>query len=368
MGDSVRIVHVVITGRREFLGGDRHVMNLAVAQKARGLNPMLMTDTPGILAEALRSRGIPVVVMQGVDREAQFPAKEIMQDLIAQIRNFGAQLIHCHDLSGAKLAIPAANQGKIPCVFTVHVSAGRVLLSSYEIAKRMGLEFSMIAVSRREFDFLRKNGITESDLYYVPNGTRIFRAHEAREPHRPDLMLASSLTIDKGVDIAILAMVELRRRLGPDCPTLNVYGENPSGKYFYDMVHALGLNDIVRLHGFKLDIIEHSANSAILVMPSRKETGPLVVQEAMSRGMPIVATDVGDVPEMLPDQRYGRVVRPNSIMALADGIESLLKDIIDGHFNPSLVIERHRSRYTVEKMAENVEAVYKQILVNNTPC
>jgi L-malate glycosyltransferase len=100
-------------------------------------------------------------------------------------------------------------------------------------------------------------------------------------------------------------------------------------------------------------------------VPSRLEEGPLVVLEAMSRGMPIVTSDVGDVREMLPDQRYGRIVPVDSITEFADAIDSVLADIADGNFDPNLLKERHRELYTTEKMAERVEAVYENVLNNS---
>jgi glycosyltransferase involved in cell wall biosynthesis len=101
-------------------------------------------------------------------------------------------------------------------------------------------------------------------------------------------------------------------------------------------------------------------------LPSRDEVSPLVVLEAMSRGMPIVATDVGEVANMLPDGRYGRVVPKDSVMPLADAIELLLEDIAGGRFNPDLLIERHRSFYSIEKFAERTETAYRQILLNSS--
>ena len=83
--------------------------------------------------------------------------------------------------------------------------------------------------------------------------------------------------------------------------------------------------------------------------------------------MPIVATDVGSVAEMLPDQRYGRVVPPNSITVVARAVESLLSDIAAAKFDPIPLIERHRSLFSSEKMAERVEAVYRQVLLNAAP-
>jgi len=366
------IAHLIIAASsdgNDGRGGNMHVLNLAVTQKARGLNPVLISNARNerTLAEALQGEGIPVVIMQSADPNAHSRPNEIAQELAAQIEKFDVQLIHCHNLTAVRVAAPVANQIGIPCVLTVHISNARPIRALYEAAKRQGLKFSMISVSRRELDSLREIGISEADLYYVPNGTRSLPVHQLPGPHYSDLTLVGTVVISKGVDVAILAMAELRRRLGPDVPVLNVYGVDPSGNYFREMVHAVGLDDIVRFHGFKLDVLEHCDSRDILVMPSRSETGPLVVLEAMSRGMPIVATEVGEVTEMLPDPRYGRVVRPDSVVALADGIESLLKDISDGHFDPSLVIERHRSRYTVEKMAEDVETVYKQVLVNSNP-
>jgi hypothetical protein len=77
--------------------------------------------------------------------------------------------------------------------------------------------------------------------------------------------------------------------------------------------------------------------------------------------MPIVATAVGEVSHMLPDVRYGRVIPPDSAMALANAIEAHLADLADGRFNPNPPTERHRSVYSIEKWVERLEAAYKQV-------
>jgi glycosyltransferase involved in cell wall biosynthesis len=173
----------------------------------------------------------------------------------------------------------------------------------------------------------------------------------------------SALMFRKGVDVAVLTMAELRGRLGSRSPELNIYGEGNYGPYYEEMVTTLGLDNVVHFHDPQADALAlHASTTDILLMPSREETGPLVVLEAMSLGMPIVATNVGEVAQMLPDRRYGRVVPVNSIRDLADAIESLLVDIGAGDFDPDLLIERHRSVYTAEKMAEDVERVYRKLL------
>lgn len=180
------------------------------------------------------------------------------------------------------------------------------------------------------------------------------------------MITVGSLISRKAMENAILATAELRRRRGPDCPVLNVYGDGDLKGYLMEITAVLELDDVVRFHGSQPDILEHCPNTDILIMSSRLETGPLVVQEAMSRGMPIVATDVGEVAEMLPDRRYGRIVAIDSIVPLADAVESLLSDIEEGQFAPELLVERHREFYSDDKMAERTEAVYEQAILNES--
>lgn len=193
---------------------------------------------------------------------------------------------------------------------------------------------------------MKQHGIPEIELYYAPRGTMPVPREQSRvvnEAHRPDLIFVGSLDSRKGLDLAILAMAGLRQRRGP----------------------VLQLNNVARFHGFQANIVYQCPNSDILLMPSRSDVGPLVVPEAMSRGIPIVASEADNVPEMLPDERHGRIASINSIIPPIDAIESLMGDIVVGRFDPSLVVERHRSLFTNQIMAERVDAIYEQVLTAN---
>jgi glycosyltransferase involved in cell wall biosynthesis len=362
----MRVAHVVNSSGTNFLGHERHVLNLVTAQRADGLDAMVVTNGPGVLARACEEQSIPYFVVEGMGQGPRFrnAGGNVVQELAEHFTEFGTQIIHCHHLGTAIQAINAGNGSGIPCIFTLHVEAS-LFTGHLEMAKHLGMKFSTIAVCRAEFDVLKKHGVPDGELYYVPNGTNSMSADHRRRKHeltRPGLVFAGNLIFRKGVDVALLAMAEIRRRLGPDCPELSIYGDGIQREYFAEISSVLKLDDIVRFRGFRLDALERCARTDVLLMTSREETGPLVVLEAMSLGMPIVATDVGEVAQMLPDQRYGRVVPPNSIAAFADAVESLLADIADGEFDPELVVHRHRSFYTTEKMAERVEEVYRHVL------
>jgi glycosyltransferase involved in cell wall biosynthesis len=362
----MRIVHLINSSETGIVGVERHVLYLAIAQKARGSSVTIIIDHPGALAEACQQHDIPVLVAERLEPTGgplDRPALNAIQGLITQLEDLNAEVIHCHTLPAAAHAIPAGNRVNIPCVVTFN--AVDPLLA----ARRAGMSFATICVSKSCFEDMKKGGLPENDIYYVPNGTRavpLAPAPGQRGSHRPNLISVGSLITRKGVDNTILAMIELRRRLGQDCPALNIYGDGSQREYLQEMVAVLSLKDIVQFYGLQPDVLEHCAAADILVMSSRSETGPLVVLEAMSRGMPIVATDVGDVTEMLPDHRYGRIVPANSIIVLADAIESLLSDVTTGQFDPDLLIERHRSCYTDETMAERIEAVYEKVVFNKS--
>jgi glycosyltransferase involved in cell wall biosynthesis len=328
-------------------GVERHVFELAVAQRARGDSPVVVVPKSGGLAAACEEHDIPVVI---APLRAERP---LTDDLCSLFTDIGASIIHSHTYIPNPQVIAAGNRIGIPCVYTHHVQSG------FRIPD---LEFAMISVCADVFERLKKEGFPEDRLYYIPNGTRVIpRAADASGG--PSLISVGRLSPAKGLDVAILAVAELRRRHGPDCPVLNVYGAGVMEEYLQHMASLLGLADTVRFRGIELGILERCPATDVLVLASRVEACPLVVLEAMSRGMPVVATRcAGEIERMMPDQRYGRIVKAGSIAALADGIDSMLADVAAGRFDPDLSISRHRELYSVEEMAERVDAVYQHLL------
>lgn len=365
----MRIVHAVSSAEDGTLGIEKEVATLAVAQRDRGSEVLIAIDRQGIFMGTCREHGIPVAILDHMRHpfgRLVSPTPELagaVEDFIKYLESSRPDIIHCHNLGTALVAISAGNRMNIPCAVT---GDGPGL--SVEGRKR-GLRFATLCLTAASFEDLLKSEIPDTDLYYVPNGSKVMPSRQAQETeahHSSRLIVAGGLEARKGIDVLILAMVELRRRLGRACPLLNIYGDGPLRKYLTEMAAVLTLNDIVRFQGFKAGVLEHCPSTDILALPSRREASPLVVLEAMSRGMPIVATDVGEVTRMLPDPRYGRVVPPDSVIALADAIETILDDVASGRFNPDLLIERHRSLYSIEKFAERTEAAYNQILVSSS--
>jgi L-malate glycosyltransferase len=358
----MKIAQVVDVDVKDGLAGgiERHVFNLATVQKERGDSPIVVVPGPGGLTAACDEYGIPVAIEPHLSRQPT----SIIDDLCSRFTNLGVEVIHCHSPNSGMKATAAGNRIGIPCVYTHHID--KILEILETVFNIPDLEFALIAVSRNTFQRLKKNGFPEERLYYIPNGTKA-APRLTNGLSRPSLIAVGRLERVKGFDIAILAMAELKRRHGLSCPPLNIYGAGSMAGYLKEMVSVLCLDDTVRFHGVQLGVLERCPATDILIVSSRAETGPLTALEAMSRGLPIVSTRVGEIEEMLPDQRYGYIVQTESIIALADGIESMLSDVRAGRFDPDLPISRHRGLYSVEKMAERVDAVYKRLTIRNAP-
>jgi glycosyltransferase involved in cell wall biosynthesis len=362
----MKIAHVVKSDS-SYSDEERYALNLAVAQHAHGSRVMIVANTHGSFTRACLDHGLQVAVVRDVaqGRLAAIPDEDEIGDLVDQLLVFDAEIVHCHHPSFMMQSVFAAKRCGLPLVITLQVEPA-LTYRFLELAKQQDIYPVALSFSQRDIKVLKKRGVPEASLYYVPGGTSSMspaRLGGENRSSRPGLVLSSALTFKKGVDVAVLAMAELRARLGPRSPELNIYGEGNYGPYHEEMVTTLGLDDVIHFHGHRADALAlHASPTDILLMPSREETGPLVVLEAMSLGMPIVATDVGDVAQMLPDRSYGRVVPVNSIRGLADAIESLLIDIAAGRFAPALLIERHRSVYTADKMVQGVEGVYRKLL------
>ncbi len=367
----MRVVHIVKSSDVVKIRGDqRHIFYLATAQLSKGFSVAVMTDHSGLFSELCREQEIQVVTTRfdppdfaalGAPDSISGGAEE---EMISQLRDLHPDLIHCHDLRSAFTAIAAGNKMQIPCLLTLHLPPNGLL--SY---LRANSTFAVLSLSKAVFNRLRETGIPQEELYYVPNGTpNGTKAAPSVSQHEvsganSNLIMVGRITFDKGIDIAMFALLELRRKLGNRCPNLNVYGD--SGEelgYYREIASVLGVDDIVNFNEVQLDILDRCRQSDILLVPSRFETGPLIVLEAMSRGMPIVSSNVGDVADMIPDARYGRVIPVESIGELADATNSTLSDITDGRFDPDPLIERHRALYTSERMAERIELVYDRLL------
>lgn len=142
----------------------------------------------------------------------------------------------------------------------------------------------------------------------------------------PQLLYAGNLIRPKGVHVLLEALADLRDR-GRSF-TLDVLGTGPYEEELKALAKELELDDTVKFRGFQdlPGVLTHMDQADVFVFPSFGEGMPRVLLEAMARGLPIIATDVGGIGGVIEDGRNGRLIPPGSPDALAAAVSALTQD------------------------------------------
>ena len=164
----------------------------------------------------------------------------------------------------------------------------------------------------------------------------------------------------KGVDVLIDALAQLRQR--GRVLAANLVGDGPDHKVLHAKVHQAGLADQIKFCG-TLPTGEALALGRIVALPSRAESLPYVVLEAAGACKPLVATNVGGIPEIFGPYA-NRLIQPGDAAALARA----LLDQIDRPGETLTEAQRLRERvakeFPADKMVDAVLASYQEARVN----
>jgi colanic acid/amylovoran biosynthesis glycosyltransferase len=246
-------------------------------------------------------------------------------------RRFGAEHIHAHwGGCSATMAMIASKVSGIPWSLTVH---------SWELTEnnllREKVESTVFtrAVSHFTQARLRRLAGQEAPIQVIHLGIDLpaapgFAARSG-ESHLRFVVVANLLKI-KGIDVLIQAWELLRRR--GSTVRVDVVGDGPLRPELEKMVSRLAAGNHISFLGFIPHDLLLSKMSAgqwdVLVLPSivveggRQEGMPICLIEAMARGLAVIATETGGIPELLREGA-GLIVPPNNAGALADAIQSL---------------------------------------------
>jgi glycosyltransferase involved in cell wall biosynthesis len=129
----------------------------------------------------------------------------------------------------------------------------------------------------------------------------------------------------KGIDVLLGALARING--GGVAVEADVVGDGPDRERLAGRIRELGLDGRVRLHGPAPQerVRELLADATVFCLPSFSEGVPVVLMEAMASGVPVVATRITGVPELVEEERSGVLVPPGRADLLADALERVLR-------------------------------------------
>lgn len=214
----------------------------------------------------------------------------------------------------------------------------------------------MVANSRAAADQLVLEGIPRDRIDIIPNGVDLsmFSA-ESRRPRRKIAMVAC-LREGKRVDVLIAAAPKILQRY-PDVEFYLV-GDGPCRTSLMEMARTAGVLSNVTFMGHRDDVPAILSKSDLFVLPSQSEASPNVVLEAMAASLPVVASKVGGIPELVEDGVNGHLVPPGN----PDRLAAALLDLLDHPDRANAFGRAGRMRiareHSFDRMVKQFEALY----------
>jgi len=263
-------------------------------------------------------------------------------------------------------ALRLARYLRVPLVVKVHGNDANVLAEiparRAQIARVLATAHSVIAVSAALRQRLLELGARPQSTCVVYNGVdrTLFRpgsraAAKARlelEPHLRYVLYVGNLKVTKGCEDLLRAVPALRSRTGPNVRFVFA-GSGPERTRIVELAETLGVGSAVHFVGAVAhDRLPDWYRAADLVcLPSHAEGVPNVLLEAMACGVPIVATRVGGIPEVVPSTA-GILIEPHDVDALANALADAL-----AHGWASEALITHASQFDWRRSAAAVYEV-----------
>ena len=279
-----------------------------------------------------------------------------------------ADVVHAHaSKAGFLTRLAAAPRGRRRAtVFTPHAwgfwAAEGNEARLYLVLERLAARWcrTIVTVSQFERDAGLAAGVGRPEQYRViHNGIDLGRYGAAPNPVPGRIVMVGRLAPPKRPGLAVRALAEIRRALPK--AHLDLVGDGPLRNEVESLAVAQGVREAVRLLGTRKDVPDLLSGAACFLLASDYEGCPLSVLEAMAAGVPVVATAVGGVGELVVDGETGVLVEPGRPDLLAAALEALLREPDRALSMGAAGRARAQARFSRDRMVRETVALYESV-------
>lgn len=366
----LKILHVF----RAPVGGlFRHVMDLVRGQSANGHQVGIVADslTGGESADRLLAELAPDLALGAnripMGRYLGLGDVVAARAVAAAIARVTPDVVHGHGAKGAAYARLAPVPREAIRVYTPHGGslhyppgsiAGTIYIALEKILKVRTDLFLFESEFIREL-FIRRIGMPRAMVKVVRNGvTDSEFAEVTPAPSATDLLYIGELRSIKGVTVlidAIAGLLPSGARL-----TATIVGDGPDRDALHARARERGIADLVRFRN-PTPAREAFALGKVMVVPSYGESLPYVVLEAGAAAKPLVATNVGGIPEIFGPQA-ARLIKPGDCAALMRALTSAVNDPETMRASAVALRTRIRNVFSIKTMVEDGLCAYAEAL------
>jgi len=277
--------------------------------------------------------------------------------VMRKISNINPDIIHAH-MGGVAFGIPWCFLHHKPIIVTVHTKPEAAFSRRNTKLIRRALKKNaiyIIAVSEENYKYVTSYfGVTSKQCGFVNNGIDLGRFYQAR--HEGFAYINVARQDENKNQAAIIRCFEKINKIDPDT-SLYLIGEGPQHNKLMELVQEMGLVNAVILPGLTNNPEDYYAVSDVYVQSSHREALPLAVLEAMAAKLPIVATNVGGLRDIVKGN--GKLIPDNDEDLLFDAMLSMKTEDSYARRMQSEMSYKIAQEYSAEKMAEKYAAIYR---------
>ena len=338
---------------------------------------VLMVKSGNPISREITDQGIPVDLVQVSSLKNPIN----LFKLIAYFNKHQPDLIHTQLQFSDILGSIAAKIKRKPSVSTLHTlddivdehgsSFWRKKLNWLVLQKFCD---QIITVSDKTKEHhIRAGKLSEDKIKTVYNGIQLSRfqghsqstlAEKKRALHiNPDHNIITTIAVlreAKGIQYMINALPEILDQY-PNTTYL-IVGEGKYGGHLQDMIASRQLENHIVMAGHRTDIPDILAISDLFVLPSLGDALPTVLIEALAAGAPIIATDVGGIPEIIRHEKNGLLVPPADAKKLADACIQLIQNKEKSKQFSVAGLKTAREQFDVKNQVRQLENIYYNLI------
>ena len=369
-------------------GAQRHVYDLTVAMKNRGDNVAVALGGNGVLRQKLEDIGVKTYAIDKLGRNISIK-KDIgsFKEILLAIKHEKPDVVHLHSPKAASLGAIAARLLRVKkIIYTVHgwsFNEDRPLYQRISIILvswlTMMCTHKIILLSQHEHRQAARFPWVKNKLIVIPLGIKapVFMSVDGAKQ-----ILAKSIGMDlsafknkivigtiaelhpnKGLEYLIEAMKNVGNISGSSASHREsisiVIGDGDLITKLHMQIKGAGLEGRVFLAGYMTDASQYLKAFNVFVLPSIKEGLPYVILEAGIASLPVIATTVGGIPEMIEDMKSGVLVQPKDPSELAHAISYMIEHPLLARQYGATLRENVIQKYSLEKMISAIEKVYQ---------
>jgi glycosyltransferase involved in cell wall biosynthesis len=290
--------------------------------------------------------------------------------LVRLLRGGGVQVLHGHMFGSNVWAVTLGRLTGVP-VIVAHehtwAFSGAPLRGIADRLIGAGSDVVIACSGEDRRRMIERQRMAPDVVRLVPNGIegrpatpgRDVRAELGIAPDAPVVGSVGTLRAQKRFDVLLRAAAELApRRAGL---RVVIVGEGPERARLEALAAQLGLADSVLLLGARDDVADVLQALDVAVLSSDFEGSPLSVMEYMEAGLPVVATAVGGLAEMIDDGVHGLLVPRRDPTALAAAVGALLDDPARRRELGAAARARRRAQFDLGVMVSAIEQLYEEL-------